>query len=204
LVSKVSRQQSSVCSEGWRVASSAQHLGVVDQDVESAEAAADVVDGGHDLLRPRHVQRQRLDRQAILTQALGGLGRVGRLATREQDVDPDLGQLATGFQADAAGGGNWNRTKACCRGPWDGPGLMRKLKALGIRLAIDDVGTGCVSSSDLPLYAFDVFKVDHQCIHDLAAIRRGRAIVQTFPALGKVLSSWSRPKVTKLGGSSTH
>ena len=29
---------------------------------------------------------------------------MGRLATREQDMDPGLGQLAIGFQADAAGG----------------------------------------------------------------------------------------------------
>jgi EAL domain-containing protein (putative c-di-GMP-specific phosphodiesterase class I) len=42
-------------------------------------------------------------------------------------------------------------------------GLMRNLKTLGVRQAIDDVGTGCGSSSDLPLYAFDVLKIDCQC-----------------------------------------
>jgi len=91
----------------------AQHPGVVDQDVEPAEAAADRVDGGSDLLGPRHVQHQRLDRQTVLTQAFGSRGRVGRLATREQDVDPGLGQLATGFQADAAGGAS-DKCNAWC------------------------------------------------------------------------------------------
>lgn len=37
-----------------------------------------------------------------------------------------------------------------------GRGLMRKLKALDVRLAFGNAGTGSVLSSDLPLYAFDV------------------------------------------------
>lgn len=64
----------------------------------------DLVDGGSDLLGPSHIQCQRRDFQPVLTQAFGGFGRMGRLATREQEVAPRFGQLATGFEADAARG----------------------------------------------------------------------------------------------------
>jgi EAL domain-containing protein (putative c-di-GMP-specific phosphodiesterase class I) len=63
--------------------------------------------------------------------------------------------------------------------------LMRKFEALDTCLAIEDFGPGCVSSSNLPLYALDVFKIDHQCIDDLPAIPRGRTIVQAISALGR-------------------
>ena len=64
---------------------------------------------------------------------------------------------------------------------------MRELKALGVRLAVDDFGTGYASLSYLRSFPFDVIKIDRQFIGDLEPIAGGRAIVQAILALGKAL-----------------
>jgi diguanylate cyclase (GGDEF)-like protein len=64
---------------------------------------------------------------------------------------------------------------------------MRELKALGVKLAVDDFGTGYASLSYLRSFPFDVIKIDRQFIGDLEPIVGGRAIVQAILALGKAL-----------------
>ncbi|HSU21984.1 MAG TPA: PAS domain S-box protein [Variovorax sp.] len=64
---------------------------------------------------------------------------------------------------------------------------MRELKEVGVRLAVDDFGTGYASLSYLRSFPFDVIKIDRQFIGDLEPITGGRAIVQAILALGKAL-----------------
>ena len=46
--------------------------------------------------------------------------------------------------------------------------LLRELKSLGIRLAMDDFGTGTSSLSMLRHYPFDTIKIDRSFVQDLA------------------------------------
>jgi EAL domain-containing protein (putative c-di-GMP-specific phosphodiesterase class I) len=58
---------------------------------------------------------------------------------------------------------------------------------LGVRLTIDDSGTGYASLSCLRLYTFSVITIDRQFIHNLDVTLKGRVIVQAMPALDEAL-----------------
>ena len=64
---------------------------------------------------------------------------------------------------------------------------LRALKDLGVKLAMDDFGTGYASLSYLRSFPFDIIKIDRQFINDLESAPGGRAVVQAILALGHAL-----------------
>ncbi|WP_428239554.1 EAL domain-containing protein [Gynuella sp.] len=64
---------------------------------------------------------------------------------------------------------------------------LRKLKALGITLAMDDFGTGYSSLSYLRKYKFDTLKIDREFISDLATEEADRKLVAATIAMAHEL-----------------
>ena len=62
--------------------------------------------------------------------------------------------------------------------------ILHGLRALGVRVAIDDFGSGYASISYLKDLPADVLKIDRLFIADLDTDRRTRAIVEAVVALG--------------------
>ena len=65
--------------------------------------------------------------------------------------------------------------------------IMRPLRAMGVRLAIDDFGAGHSNISTLTQLPFDVFKIDQQFIRVLHEDGNAPAIVEMILALAKAL-----------------
>jgi diguanylate cyclase (GGDEF)-like protein/PAS domain S-box-containing protein len=69
--------------------------------------------------------------------------------------------------------------------------VMEQLRSLGVRIAVDDFGTGYNSLATLRLYSFDTLKLDRCFIADIASNPGDRAIVSavvmTAHALGAVV-----------------
>jgi diguanylate cyclase (GGDEF)-like protein len=61
--------------------------------------------------------------------------------------------------------------------------LMRELRRLGVRLAMDDFGTGTSSLSLLKDYPFDTIKIDRSFVQDLVANRDVLAVTHATVAL---------------------
>jgi diguanylate cyclase (GGDEF)-like protein/PAS domain S-box-containing protein len=64
---------------------------------------------------------------------------------------------------------------------------MRQLRMLGVRIAMDDFGTGHSSLSTLRTFPIDRIKIDRSFIHDLLAKNDSRAIVQAVVQLASSL-----------------
>jgi len=64
---------------------------------------------------------------------------------------------------------------------------LRSLRELGVRIAMDDFGTGNSSLSYLRSYPFDKIKIDQSFIHELANAGDAEAIVRAIARLGKTL-----------------
>jgi EAL domain-containing protein (putative c-di-GMP-specific phosphodiesterase class I) len=65
--------------------------------------------------------------------------------------------------------------------------ILRKLKALGIGIAMDDFGTGYSSLATLHAFPFDKIKLDQSFVRRLPGDAAAAAIVRTVLALGNSL-----------------
>ncbi len=64
---------------------------------------------------------------------------------------------------------------------------LHALRALGLRISMDDFGTGFSSLSYLRSFPFDKIKIDQIFVRDLAANRDAQAIIRSIVSLGKGL-----------------
>jgi diguanylate cyclase len=67
-------------------------------------------------------------------------------------------------------------------------GLLHQIKALGVRVALDDFGAGYSSMNVLRQFPFDKVKLDKSLIDDIETDRRARAILHAMMELGRQLS----------------
>ena len=61
--------------------------------------------------------------------------------------------------------------------------VLRQLRALGVRIAMDDFGTGHSSLSYLRSFPFDKIKIDRSFVHDLSSQMDCRAIISAVSQL---------------------
>jgi diguanylate cyclase len=66
--------------------------------------------------------------------------------------------------------------------------ILRRLKSLGVRIAMDDFGTGYCSLSYLQAFPFDKIKIDQAFIANLDKNPQSAAIVRAIIGLGRALS----------------
>jgi diguanylate cyclase (GGDEF)-like protein len=65
--------------------------------------------------------------------------------------------------------------------------VLRRLKALGVRIAMDDFGTGFSSLSTLQSFPFDKIKIDKSFVENIHRHERATAIVRAVLGLGRSL-----------------
>jgi diguanylate cyclase (GGDEF)-like protein/PAS domain S-box-containing protein len=68
-----------------------------------------------------------------------------------------------------------------------GVSILRRLKLLGVHIAMDDFGTGYSSLSNLQAFAFDRIKIDRSFIASLQSNRQSATIVRAVIGLGRGL-----------------
>jgi EAL domain-containing protein (putative c-di-GMP-specific phosphodiesterase class I) len=66
--------------------------------------------------------------------------------------------------------------------------VLRRLKLLGVKIAMDDFGTGYASLSSLQSFPFDKLKIDRSFISGVDKNLHAAAIVRAVMGLGKALS----------------
>lgn len=66
--------------------------------------------------------------------------------------------------------------------------VLRRLKALGVRIAMDDFGTGYASLSSLQAFPFDKIKIDRSFVSGVSSNVQSAAIVRTILSLGSALA----------------
>jgi diguanylate cyclase (GGDEF)-like protein/PAS domain S-box-containing protein len=69
----------------------------------------------------------------------------------------------------------------------DAVGTLHRLRALGVRIVMDDFGTGCSSLSYLRSFPFDKIKIDQSLVRDLVQGGESIAIVRAITGLGNDL-----------------
>lgn len=65
--------------------------------------------------------------------------------------------------------------------------ILKELKALGFRIAVDDFGMGFSSLAYLKKFPIDILKIDMSFTHNVVSSRVDRAIVSSITALAKAL-----------------
>jgi EAL domain-containing protein (putative c-di-GMP-specific phosphodiesterase class I) len=68
-----------------------------------------------------------------------------------------------------------------------GVSILRRLKLLGVHIAMDDFGTGYSSLQNLQAFAFDRIKIDRSFISSLESNRQSATIVRAVIGLGRGL-----------------
>ena len=76
--------------------------------------------------------------------------------------------------------------------------ILRRLKAMGISVAMDDFGTGYSSLAMLHAFPFDKIKLDQSFVRRLPDDPSAAAIVRTVLRLGESLACPCWPKASKL------
>ncbi|CAN7740442.1 amino acid permease [Mesorhizobium caraganae] len=66
--------------------------------------------------------------------------------------------------------------------------VLRRLKALGVRISMDDFGTGYASLSSLQAFPFDKIKIDRSFVTAVGSNVQSAAIVRTILSLGNALA----------------
>src|SRR5690606_30948353 len=66
--------------------------------------------------------------------------------------------------------------------------ILTAIKALGVRLAIDDFGVGYSSLAQIKRFPIDTLKVDSSFIREIPQNREDRAITEAIIAMGRTLS----------------
>jgi diguanylate cyclase (GGDEF)-like protein len=66
--------------------------------------------------------------------------------------------------------------------------VLRGIKSVGVRIAIDDFGIGYSSLTSLKQFPLDSIKIDRSFIHDIARVAEDRALTEAIIAMGKTLS----------------
>jgi diguanylate cyclase (GGDEF)-like protein len=66
--------------------------------------------------------------------------------------------------------------------------VFRGIKDIGIRIAIDDFGSGYSSRASLKQFPLDTIKIDRSFIHDLASIAEDKALTEAIISMGRTLS----------------
>ncbi len=64
---------------------------------------------------------------------------------------------------------------------------LHQIQGLGVRISMDDFGTGFSSLSYLRSFPFDKIKIDRSFVHDLSADEDSMAIIRAVTALGASL-----------------
>ena len=65
--------------------------------------------------------------------------------------------------------------------------ILRRLKALGVKIAMDDFGTGYASMSSLQSFPFDKIKIDRSFVTGVETDPQSAAIVRSIIGLGDAL-----------------
>ncbi len=64
---------------------------------------------------------------------------------------------------------------------------LHRIRALGVRIAMDDFGTGCSSLGQLRAFPFDKIKIDQSFVRDMSSREDSLAIVKAMIGLGRSL-----------------
>ena len=82
--------------------------------------------------------------------------------------------------------------------------VLRHLRALGVRIAMDDFGTGHSSLSYLRSFPFDKIKIDRSFVHDLASKKDCRAIISAVSQLAISLEIETTARELRRRGTRLH
>ena len=162
-------------------------LGLIPPDhfIPLAEESGAIDELGHYVLREVCRQMSAWDREGIHIPRVcvnisarqferPGLKEIIAIALRESRIDPsriELELTESSIMRDVTGG----------------IAMLHELKALGVRLSVDDFGTGYTSLSYLRRFPIDVLKIDKSFVRDLTPNSQDEAIVRAIVTLASSL-----------------